>query len=54
MNDPDHILVVDDDSENRHLLEQYLEKNGCRVSAVGDGSRTRPDRGTSVRKRPEA
>ena len=38
MNDSDHILVVDDDPEIRHLLEQYLEKNGCRVSAVGDGS----------------
>ena len=38
MNDPDHILVVDDDPEIRHLLEQYLEKNGCRVSVVGDGN----------------
>jgi two-component system, OmpR family, response regulator len=32
----DHILVVDDDPEIRHLLKQYLEKNGCQVTAVGD------------------
>jgi len=24
----DHILVVDDDPEIRHMLKQYLEKNG--------------------------
>lgn len=34
----DHILVVDDDPEIRHLLKQYLEKNGYRVATVGDGS----------------
>jgi two-component system, OmpR family, response regulator len=33
----DHILVVDDDPEIRHLLKQYLEKNGYQVTAVGDG-----------------
>ncbi len=33
----DHILVVDDDPEIRHLLKQYLEKNGYQVSAVADG-----------------
>jgi two-component system OmpR family response regulator len=33
----DHILVVDDNPEIRHLLKQYLEKNGYQVTAVGDG-----------------
>jgi len=33
----DNILVVDDDSELRTLLCEYLQKNGYRVSAVGDG-----------------
>ncbi|OYV29952.1 MAG: DNA-binding response regulator [Thiomonas sp. 20-64-9] len=34
---PDHILIVDDDAEIRHLLSAYLQKNGLRVTAVGDG-----------------
>ncbi|MEA3274072.1 MAG: response regulator [Pseudomonadota bacterium] len=34
----DHILVVDDDPEIRHLLQQYLEKNGYQVTTVGDGN----------------
>jgi len=33
----DHILIVDDDAEIRSLLTQYLEKNGLRATAVGDG-----------------
>ena len=33
----DHILVVDDDAEIRTLLTRYLEKNGRRATAVGDG-----------------
>jgi two-component system OmpR family response regulator len=33
----EHILVVDDDPEIRALLKEYLEKQGYRVSAVGDG-----------------
>jgi len=33
----DHILVVDDDAETRSLLREYLQKNGYRVSAAGDG-----------------
>ena len=33
----DHILIVDDDSEIRSLLTRYLEKNGLRATAVGDG-----------------
>ncbi|MEW7988488.1 MAG: response regulator [Candidatus Thiodiazotropha sp.] len=33
----DHILVVDDDPEIRHLLKTYLEKNGYRVSTAAEG-----------------
>ena len=33
----DHILVVYDDPEIRHLLTQYLEKNGYQVTAVAEG-----------------
>ncbi|GLQ71843.1 response regulator [Vibrio penaeicida] len=32
-----HILVVDDDSEIRELLEEYLSKAGFQVSSVEDG-----------------
>lgn len=37
MDKTQHILVVDDDPEIRHLLQAYLEQNGYRVDAVGDG-----------------
>ncbi len=38
MNTPqDHILVVDDDPEIRHLLKTYLEKNGYRVATAAEG-----------------
>jgi two-component system OmpR family response regulator len=38
MNRPqDHILVVDDDPEIRHLLKTYLEKNGYRVATAAEG-----------------
>jgi two-component system OmpR family response regulator len=37
MNAQDHVLVVDDDEEIRNLLRDYLQKNGYRVTAVGDG-----------------
>jgi len=37
MNTPDHILVVDDDTEIRSLLREYLQKQGYRVAAVADG-----------------
>ena len=37
MDRPDHILIVDDDAEIRSLLTRYLEKNGLRATAVGDG-----------------
>jgi len=33
----DHILVVDDDPEIRHLLKEYLERNGYQVTAVAEG-----------------
>ncbi|NOY66461.1 MAG: response regulator [Gammaproteobacteria bacterium] len=33
----DHILVVDDDSEIRHLLKEYLEKHGMQASTAIDG-----------------
>jgi two-component system, OmpR family, response regulator len=36
-----HILVVDDDREIRSLLRDYLETNGFRATAVGDGEETR-------------
>jgi two-component system, OmpR family, response regulator len=41
MTDAPHILVVDDDREIRALLRDYLEKNGFRATAVGDGQETR-------------
>jgi len=37
MTTSDHVLVVDDDAEIRGLLGEYLQKNGYRVTAVGDG-----------------
>ena len=37
MDTQDHVLVVDDDSEIRNLLRDYLQKNGYRVSAAADG-----------------
>jgi two-component system OmpR family response regulator len=33
----DHVLIVDDDSEIRNLLREYLHKNGYRVSLASDG-----------------
>ena len=37
MDTQDHVLVVDDDSEIRGLLREYLQKNGFRVSTAADG-----------------
>ncbi|MDE2139836.1 MAG: response regulator [Gammaproteobacteria bacterium] len=37
MSPADHILVVDDDSEIRALLEEYLSRQDLRVTAVADG-----------------
>lgn len=36
-----HLLIVDDDSEIRSLLSRYLEKEGMRVTAVGDAPQMR-------------
>jgi len=33
----EHLLVVDDDEGIRELLQEYLEHNGYRVSAVDSG-----------------
>jgi two-component system OmpR family response regulator len=41
MSDAAHILVVDDDREIRSLLRDFLEKNGLRATAVGDGVEAR-------------
>ncbi|MDX1488964.1 MAG: response regulator [Acidiferrobacterales bacterium] len=37
MNQPEHVLIVDDDAEIRHLLRDYLMRHGMRAEAVGDG-----------------
>jgi two-component system OmpR family response regulator len=47
MNTPDHILVVDDDTEIRSLLHDYLQKQGYRVTAVADGKGLRTAVATS-------
>ena len=41
MNTTDHILVVDDDTEIRTLLHEYLQKQGYRVTAAADGKALR-------------
>jgi two-component system, OmpR family, response regulator len=37
MENPAHILIVDDDPEISTLLAEYLEKNGYRATTAGDG-----------------
>ena len=37
----DHILIVDDDAETRGLLQEYLQKQGYRVSTAADGKALR-------------
>jgi two-component system OmpR family response regulator len=37
----DHILIVDDDSDLRELLREYLEKNGFVVSTAANGVQMR-------------
>jgi two-component system OmpR family response regulator len=37
MDNPDHILIVDDDAEIRGLLRDYLRKNGYEASVAADG-----------------
>ena len=41
MENPDHILIVDDDRGIRELLAAYLEKNGMRVSLAANGRQMR-------------
>jgi two-component system, OmpR family, response regulator len=41
MSEKPHILVVDDDREIRTLLSDYLDKNGYRTTAAGDGKTMR-------------
>ncbi len=38
---PDHILIVDDDAEIRALLGTYLQKNGYRTTVAADGKAMR-------------
>lgn len=37
----DHILIVDDDQDIRELLQQYLKKNGLKVSTAANGRQMR-------------
>jgi len=37
----DHVLIVDDDAEIRGLLQEYLQKQGYRVSTAADGKALR-------------
>jgi two-component system, OmpR family, response regulator len=37
MDQPDQILIVDDDAEIRTLLGAYFERAGIRATAIGDG-----------------
>ncbi|MBL0934969.1 MAG: response regulator transcription factor [Rhizobiaceae bacterium] len=39
--DAPHLLIVDDDTRIRSLLEQYLGENGFRVTAAGDAAEAR-------------
>jgi two-component system OmpR family response regulator len=41
MERPDHVLVVDDDREIRDLLDQYLARQGLRVSTAADARQMR-------------
>jgi two-component system OmpR family response regulator len=34
----EHLLVVDDDVDIRHLLRDYLQEHGYRVTAIADGN----------------
>ncbi len=41
MNQPPHVLVVDDDPEIRSLIKEYLQDEGFRISTAGDGAQMR-------------
>jgi two-component system, OmpR family, response regulator len=48
MTTADHIFVVDDDSQIRSLLSEYLHKEGYRVTTVADGKELRAALATST------
>ena len=48
MEQPDHILVVDDDAEIRRMVADYLRKNGLRATEVADGREMRAALETSA------
>lgn len=41
MNQPPHVLVVDDDPDIRSLIKDYLEDEGFRITTAGDGAQMR-------------
>jgi two-component system phosphate regulon response regulator OmpR len=41
MDEPHHILVVDDDTRLRELLQKYLTENGFRVTTAADAAHAR-------------
>ncbi|KWR76395.1 response regulator [Cupriavidus sp. IDO] len=41
MNQPDHILIVDDDREIRELVATYLERSGMRITLAANGREMR-------------
>ncbi len=41
MSRPDHVLIVDDDPDIRHLVADYLSKQDLQVSAAADGKQMR-------------
>ncbi len=41
MNDPTHILLIDDEASIREPLAEYLEKQGMRVTEAADASKAR-------------
>lgn len=48
MEQPDHILVVDDDAEIRRMVADYLRKNGLRATEAADGREMRAALETSA------
>jgi two-component system, OmpR family, response regulator len=48
MDQPNHILVVDDDREIRQMVADYLHKNGLKVSMAADGREMRATLETSA------
>ncbi|HEX7924965.1 MAG TPA: response regulator transcription factor [Bradyrhizobium sp.] len=46
VDEPSHILVVDDDRRLRDLLQRYLSENGFRVTTAGDAATARAKLGS--------